>query len=636
MKRPLLFVVLTLSINIAFSQGAGKSIISVIPEPVSSVAGIGSFTPPIDITIITSKNDEVKNIAGQLAKKIKIAFGNNVVIKEGNVATSKSFFLSLTSEKLTPKEGYRLKVTDKGVHLTASDPAGIFWGVQTLYQLMPRQIFSKKQVSLRGWNIPSVTIEDHPRFGWRGLLLDVSRHFFTVEQVKEFIDEMVMFKYNLLHFHLTDDQGWRLEIKSFPKLTEVGAWRAPRAGIWSKVVEPTPDEPRTYGGFYTQEEIKTLIIYAKERYVTILPEIDVPGHSLAAIASYPELTCKTDSITTIPGSLLQITPSNGPPHPSVNNILCPANEKVYEFLDKVFTEVAQLFPFEYIHMGGDECNKGHWGKSEMCKQLMQKEGLKDVFELQSYFVKRVEKILRSKGKKLIGWDEIMQGGLANSASVMSWRGMNSGIAAAKAKHHVVMSPDEYTYVDLCQGDPIAEPPSYAFLRLNKAYQFDPLPPGIDSTYILGGQCNLWTEQVNSMRQAQYMLWPRALATAESIWSPKEKKNWADFVRRVEIQFRRFDIAEIKYSRSLYDPIFTTKRNSNGQLEIQLSTEVEGLTIHFTFDEEFPDNFYPAYSNPLSIPKVASNLTVVTYRGKEQMGKIIKMPVAELKSRAGMR
>jgi hexosaminidase len=256
-------------------------------------------------------------------------------------------------------------------------------------------------------------------------------------------------------------------------------------------------------------------------------------------------------------------------------------------------------------------------------------------ELQSYFVKRVAAIISSKGKKMMGWDEIMEGGLADSAAVMSWQGMKGGTAAATSKHAVVMSPNDYAYVDLYQGDPIAEPPTYSMVRLSKAYQLDPLPPGVDSQYILGGQCNLWSERLYTMRHAQYMLWPRGLAIAESVWSPKEKKDWNGFVRRVENQFRRFDVAETKYSRSMYDPIFTAIKDSSGQLQIQLSTEVEGLTIYYSFDETYPDNFYPAYTLPLSVPKDAANLKVVTYRGKEQVGKIINMPVVELKKRAKM-
>lgn len=426
---------------------------------------------------------------------------------------------------------------------------------------------------------------------------------------------MVAFKFNMLHLHLTDDEGWRVEIKSLPKLTEIGAWRAPRTGLWGKFTKPSPDEPKTYGGFYTQDDIRELVAYANERFVTILPEVDMPGHSLAAIASYPELSCTPGAYQVSSGDPVMIWPEGGGHfYGLVDNTLCPANEKVYEFIDKVITEMATLFPYEYIHMGGDECYHGFWEKSEACQELMKREGMKKVEELQAYFVKKVNQIITSKGKKMIGWDEILEGGEpAKNAAVMSWRGTEGGIEAAKLNHHVVMTPNDYAYVDLYQGDRIAEPITYSKLLLNKAYEFDPLPKGVDPQYILGGQCNLWSERLYNMRHTQYMLWPRGLATAESVWSPAGSKNWNDFVRRVERQFERFDAAEIKYSRSMYDPIFTPHKTSDSTINIELGTQIKDLPIHYSFDETFPDYFYDAYKEPLAVPAGASTLIVVTYR-----------------------
>lgn len=634
MKKLLLIAISILFFTDAQSQRTTRPIISIIPQPVSLIQSEGSFTLPVNLSIIVPKNEQVKKLIDVFSKQVSLATGYKITNKEATVASPNTISFILSTDNTIPDEGYRLKVNKTGIVLTAKKPAGIFYGIQTLLQLLPADIGRKAPNDRKEWIIPAVMIEDYPRFGWRGIMLDVVRHWFTKEQVKDFIDNMVQFKFNMLHLHLTDDQGWRIEIKSLPKLTEVGAWRAPRTGRWGEFTKPTPDEPKTYGGFYTQEDMKELIQYAKDRFVTILPEIDIPGHSLAAVASYPELTCTTDSTYQVnAGERFMIWPGNGTFYGILDNTLCPANEKVYAFLDKVFTEVAALFPFEYIHMGGDECYKGFWEKSTAIKALMQKEGLKDMHEVQSYFVKRVEKIISSKGKKMMGWDEIMEGGLASGASVMSWQGMKGGTAAAKAKHPVVMSPNDFAYVDLYQGDPIAEPPTYSKVLLNKAYQFDPLPPGVDAQYILGGQCNLWSERLHTVRHMQYMLWPRALATAESVWSPASKKNWPDFVRRVENQFNRFDIADINYSRSMYDPIFTATKDANGQLKIELATQIEGLTIHYSFDEFYPDYFYPAYTAPLAVPKEAANLKVVTYRGKEQVGKIINMPVAELKKRA---
>jgi hexosaminidase len=319
----------------------------------------------------------------------------------------------------------------------------------------------------------------------------------------------------------------------------------------------------------------------------------------------------------------------------VDNSLCPANEGTYTFLDKVFTEVAALFPFEYIHVGGDECAKNFWEKSTAVKALMKKEGLKSMHEVQAYFEKRVGKIISSKGKKMMGWDEILEGGLEANAAVMSWRGEKGGIEAAKLKHNVVMSPTTYAYLDYMQGDPILEPKVYASLRLNKAYQFEPVPAGVDAKYILGGQANIWTEQMPNTRHLQYMTWPRGLAIAESVWSPKEKKNWNSFVQKVEQQFKRFDVRDIKYAPSMYDPIFTAKK-AGDQLQIELATEIEGLDIYYSFDNSFPDRFYPKYTGALTPPTDAVMLKVITYRGNQPIGRMIAMPLEEMNKRAGIK
>jgi hexosaminidase len=633
MKRLFLFILLVAISNFLFSQ---SNVASIIPQPVSVVAGTGSFSLPADITIITGSNPDVKKIAGLLSKTISTATGNQAAIKEGSGVTSKSIFLSLSSDKSIPKEGYRLKVTADGVSITATDPAGIFYGMQTLLQLLPKEIAGDKKVQ-REWTIPAVTIEDHPRFGWRGLMLDVSRHFFTKEQVKEYIDEMVRYKFNILHLHLTDDQGWRIEIKSLPQLTKVGAWRVNKTGTFGRFSPPLPNEPKDYGGFYTQEDIKEIVQYAKDRFINILPEIDVPGHSLAAIASYPELTSTPGTYAVNSGEQLMVWPGGGQHfYGLLDNSLCPAKENVYDFLDKVFTELAQLFPFEYIHMGGDETARNFWEKSDDIKALMKKENLKDLNEVQSYFVKRVERIIQSKGKKLIGWDEILEGGLAPNAAVMSWRGMKGGIEAAKQGHEVVMSPTDFAYIDYMQGDGAIEPPVYATLRLKKAYEFEPLPEGVNASLIKGGQANLWSEQIYNMRTAEYMTWPRGFAIAEALWSPKEKRNWNNFVTRVEKEFERLDVAEIKYAPSMYEPIFEISKKDTATVIVKLSTEVENLSIHYSFDNSFPDQFYPKYTSPLTVPKDAAAIKVITYRGNKPMGRLIVIPIADLRRRAGIK
>lgn len=637
MKKPLFIFCFICSSLFLFAQSSGDAALSLIPQPVSIVQTKGSLVLPHQLSIYTDNNAEVNRIANSLSLQLASNFYKVKVVPDKK-PLAKAIHLYLVSDKSIPADGYRLKISATGVSLSANSPSGIFYGVQTLLQLFPKEIVNKDgHTSVKQWSLPLVSIEDHPRFGWRGLMLDVTRHFFTVAQVKDYIDQMVKYKFNMLHLHLTDDQGWRIEIKSLPKLTEVGAWRLERTGTFGTFPKPQPGEKPTYGGFYTHEDIKELVKYAADRFVNILPEIDVPGHSLAALASYPDLSCTPGEYYVSPGDRFMVWPGGGQHfYGLIDNTLCPANEKVYEFLDKVFTEVAQLFPFQYIHMGGDETARNFWEKDEQIKALMKKENLKNLDEVQSYFVKRVEKIINSKGKKMIGWDEILQGGLAPNAAVMSWRGMSGGIEAAKSGHEVVMSPTDFVYIDYMQGDASIEPPVYSTLRLKKTYSFEPLPEGVNEKLIRGGQANLWTEQVYNMRHAQYMTWPRALAVAEVLWSPKEKRNWNGFVPRVEKQFERMDAAQVKYAPSMYDPIITVSKKDSATIMVAMDTEVEGLTIHYSFDNSFPDNFYQAYKAPLTVPNESAALKLVTYKGNKQMGRQMVITMAELKKRAGIK
>lgn len=637
MRKILLLLVTCCMLSTAFSQD--KTTIAIIPAPVSLTPGQGRFVLPSTIGIEAVRQPALSQTLVNLQQQLSTATGYNVILaKPGTTATIR-LRVNNTPDAALGDEGYDLSVAGTGVTIKANKAAGLFYGIQTLLQLLPKEIDSRTAVKGIAWTIPFVTIRDNPRFAWRGLMLDVSRHFFTVQEVKDFIDQMVKYKYNLLHFHLTDDEGWRVEIKSLPKLTEVGAWNVRRVGRFGTFSTPSPDEPRNNGGFYTQNDIKDLVAYAKDRFVDILPEVDMPGHSMAAIVSYPELSCTpgADQYRVISGEKFMNWYPGGF-SALVDNTLCPANEKVYPFIDKVMTELAALFPFGYIHVGGDECAKNFWEQSDAIKQLMKKEGLKNMQEVQSYFEKRVEKIVESKGKKVIGWDEILEGGLAPNAAVMSWRGIKGGIEAAKLGHKVVMSPTTFAYLDYMQGDAIIEPPVYATLRLNTAYSFEPVPDGVDPSLILGGQANLWTEQVYNTRHLQYMIWPRSLAIAECLWSPKEKKNWNDFVRRTEATFQRMDIRQVKYARSMYDVAFAVKKDpaANDSLSITLSTEVEGLDIYYSFDNSNPDNFYPKYAQPLTVPKDAEMLKVITYRDGKPIGRQLNMPVNELKHRAGIK
>lgn len=623
---------------VIMGQNPGDNL-SLIPEPVSAVKQKGNYKFQNKISVTsTNQSAEVKNIMELLKTKLSVATGLPVSVQSGNMDKSDiSFSINKNLNAEIGKEGYQLMVTAaNGVMISANEPAGLFYGVQSLLQLLPPAIESKSVIKNITWVIPAVEITDYPRFGWRGLMFDVSRHFFGVKDVKQFIDDMAAYKYNLLHLHLTDDQGWRIEIKSLPKLTSVGSWRVDKTGTFGTFSKPEADEPRNSGGFFTHDDIRELVQYAKDRFINILPEIDVPGHSLAAIAAYPELVCTPGTYHVNSGEQFMIWPPSGHFYGLLDNTLCPAFENVYEFLDKVFTEVAQLFPFEYIHMGGDETARNFWEKSEAVKELMKKENLKNLDEVQSYFVKRVEKIIMAKGKKMIGWDEILDGGLAPNAAVMSWRGMKGGIQAAKMGHDVVMSPTDYAYIDYMQGDRIIEPPVYATLRLSNAYEFEPVPEGVDAKYIKGGQANLWTEQVYNMRHAQYMVWPRGFAIAEALWSPKSKRNWNGFVPRVEKHFERFDVAQKKYAPSMYDPDFKFSTNAKNEIIVEMNTEVKDISIHYAFDNSFPDNFYPAYSKPVTVPKDAAAMKVITYRGDKITGRLIVFHIDEMKKRAGAR
>jgi len=618
----------------AFSQTFTPDF-SIIPKPVEMHKGTGHFTLPKNIVIHSSTVPELAQTLVYLKEHLSVPTGFHISSAGSpENASVKLLINSLIDHKLG-SEGYHLSVTTSHVIITANQPAGLFYGVQTLLQLLPKEIESKTLVKNVNWVIPAVEITDYPKLGWRGLMFDVARHFFTKDEVKQYIVAMARYKYNVLHLHLTDDEGWRIEIKGYPKLTSVGAWNVKRVGEFGDFIPPKADEPRDYGGFYTQDDIRELVQFAKDRFINILPEVDVPGHSLAAIASYPELSCTPEAIkyNVRSGEKIMDWSRGAPPIALLDNTLCPANELVYSFMDTVITQLADLFPFEYIHLGGDEAPINYWQKNEQVKALMAREGIKDIKQVQGYFTKRVEQIVESKGKKMMAWDEVLEGGVSPSTAVMSWRGMKYGIEAAQNKHDVVMSPTTYAYLDYMQSDEISEPRVYASLRLSKSYEFEPVPAGVDPQFIKGGQANLWTEQVYNIRQAEYMTWPRGFAIAESVWSPNQQKNWPDFFSRVEQHFSRLDISETKYSPAVYDPIFKAGKTADNKLTIDLSTEIEGLDIYYSFDNSFPDRFYPKYMNTLTAPIDAKQLKVITYRGKEAVGRMLTMPIAELKKRA---
>ena len=632
MKRSLFTLSLALFGIILYSQSSPAKF-NIIPEPVATVEKSGNFTLPKSVNILRPAGSENDITVNFLKEKLSKATGSRVTVKSSGKSDIQ-LVLNAIADPMIGNEGYILSVRPKKITIRANKPAGLFYGAQSLIQLFPPQIESPTKVINVAWKIPAVEIGDYPRVGWRGLMLDVARHFFTVDEVKQYIDAMVRYKYNMLHWHLTDDEGWRIEIKSLPKLTETGAWRVEKVGNFGEFSPALPDEPKTYGGFYTQDQIRDIVNYAAERFVQVIPEIDVPGHSLAAVVAYPELSCTegADKYTLRAGEPFMDWSQGAPPIALIDNTLCPANEKVYEFMDKVMTEVAQLFPYPYIHVGGDEAPHNFWQKNPQVQELMKREGLKTIPQVQSYFEKRLEKIIQSRGKKMMGWDEILEGGITPTTALMSWRGTKYGIEASRSGHYVVMSPTTYAYIDYMQGDISTEPPVYSSLRLNKAYQFDPVPPEADARYILGGQANLWTEQVYNIRQVEYMTWPRGFAIAESVWSPKEKKNWENFVNKTENHFQRLDYAETKYSPAIYDPIVSVTKKEDKYF-VELTTEISGLDIYTSFDNSTPDRFYPRYKAPLLVPTDARLMRIITYRGKVPVGRLMTIRVEDLKKRA---
>ena len=627
-----LFVLILLSVfpfSGAFAQPVSQqSIFNIVPQPVKVQPARGMFKLNATVKIeVPSSDKEVLETARLFSKEISIPTGYHLEVVGAVAKNEKAICLILNTipDDVLGKEGYMLEVNPTRINIRANKPAGIFYGMQTLMQLLPPVIENKTKITHENWNIHCVSIMDYPRFGWRGLMLDVSRHFFSKEFVKEYIDQMAKYKYNIFHWHLTDDNGWRIEIKGLPRLTEIGAWRAPRTGNYRSFKVAQPGEKATYGGYYTQEDIKEIVKYAQKRFVTILPEVDVPGHSLALIAAYPNLSC-----TQLPYPVRV-----GRFKVKVDNVLCVANDSTWLMLDKIFTQIATLFPGQYIHVGGDEAYTGFWDKHSKDQALMKREGIGNTKELQSYFEKELESLIISKGKKMIGWDEILEGGLAPEATVMSWRGTQGGIEASKLGHHVIMTPNSNCYLNEYQGDSVVEPLSKATLRLNTCYEFEPVPDGVDPKFILGGQGNLWTEFVANERHAEYMTWPRGLALAEVFWSQKDRRNWSEFIHRMEAQLPRFDAAQIKYARSFYQAIITPVKDDmvNDSMRVQLDTEIPGLDIYYTFDDTNPDQFYPKYDGQsLIIPAGAEQINVVTYRGGKPIGEQINMPLEVLKKR----
>lgn len=515
--------------------------ISVIPQPESLHVTKAHFqVNPQTKIMVRGADTEALRIAGMLAKKIQTATGfPTAVTGAGNYPVKNAVLFSMAeADSSLGEEGYRISVTGSGVRINAARPAGLFYGMQTILQLLPAAIESPQPVKNVVWKIPGVEITDKPRFKWRGMHLDVCRHFMPVDFIKKYIDYMAMHKLNTFHWHLTDDQGWRLEIKRYPLLTRIGAWRK------ETLVGYIKDTPRRFdhtphGGFYTQDEAREIVQYAKERFITVVPEIEMPGHATAAIAAYPRLG--------VTGRQIEVATYWGI-FPDIFNV----KDSTFQFLENVLTEVMGIFPGEYIHIGGDEAIKDQWKASENIQQKIRELGLKDEHELQSYFVKRIERFINSRGRKMIGWDEILEGGLAPNATVMSWRGIEGGIAAAKSRHDVIMTPIQSLYFWTYQGDPKTEPlAAEGYTPLKKVYEFEPVPSTLsaaEAQYIIGAQGCAWTEYMEDPKKVEYMVFPRMSALAEVVWSPQKAKNWKHFTAKMPKQFKRYDYLGINYAK----------------------------------------------------------------------------------------
>ncbi len=563
--------------------------ICIVPRPVSLVEGEGTFTVTSS-TPLAAPGIPRPTIA-LLQGRIRTAAGFQ--LPEGGKAAGDFRGIRIRKDSLSLPDGeaYRISVTTSGITITGGGDPGVFYGIETLLQLFPP---AGAVLSL-----PCCSIEDAPRFRWRGMHLDVSRHFFPAAFIRTYIDILAMHRMNVFHWHLTDDQGWRIEIRKYPELTRTGAWRVDREDRdWGARPPQQTGEHATYGGYYTQDEIREIVEYARERYVTIVPEIEMPAHALAALAAYPEFSCTGGPFTVPPGSYWPIS-----------TIFCAGNEGTFSFLDDILTEVMDLFPGDYIHIGGDEADKSEWKRCPKCQARIRAEGLRDESDLQSYFMKRIESFVRSKGRRVIGWDEILDGGLPPGASVMSWRGMQGGIDAARLGHDVVMAPGSFTYLSQSQGPAALEPPGGGgYLPLGTVYAFEPVPDSLradERPRILGAEGCLWSEFIATPGRAMYMLLPRLAALAEVLWTPAGERDWSDFLRRMPRQLGRYDACGYTWARSGYAVRMATDPDPDSRgVRISLSTELPADSILYTTDGSGPSRGSPVYRSPLTLHESA--------------------------------
>jgi hexosaminidase len=580
MRNILLIIFLSLLSTVAFPQTTG---INIIPRPNSVKRTSGEFTLRKKTKIIAT-DEPGRRTAEMLNELLQRSYGFKLeVTKKAQKRNAIVFINAVPTTGVIPNAERYLLTVEPGFIRISGGERGMFYGMQTLMQILPVEFGD-------GAKVPAAEISDEPRFPYRGMHLDVGRHFMPVSFVKKYIDLMAQYKFNYFHWHLTEDQGWRIEIKKYPKLTEIGSKR--KESVKERNLTPYIGDGVPVEGFYTQEQIREVVAYAKARQITTVPEIELPGHSSAALAAYPELGCRENyeyKVQTTWGIFKEV--------------YCPT-EKTFQFLEDVISETIALFPDSpYIHIGGDEVLKDHWKDSAFVQELKKQENLKDEHEVQSYFIRRMEKFINSKGKKVIGWDEILEGGLAPNATVMSWRGIKGGIEAARSKHDVIMTPTDFAYLDYGQGDPAYEPLNIGgYLPLEKVYSFDPVPKELnpeEAKYILGGQGNIWTEYMKTPEKVEYMAFPRAIALSEVVWSRAEDKNFADFQTRLAAQFPRLDKQNVNYRipepAGLQNMVLGAER-----AKIELTNQLPGGRVYYTLDGSQPDETKTLYDKPFEV------------------------------------
>ncbi|NPA37451.1 MAG: family 20 glycosylhydrolase [Chlorobi bacterium] len=591
MNRILLFF---LPVIFLFSCSSPKPPqVGIIPQPNSVEKKDGVFEINSSTLVYASHNPATMRVAKEFIDFIKKNYGLELKMTENKASDAIMF---IRSQKKGVRKGfYQLQISRKKVKVISPNDAGVFYGMQTLKQLLTPVSYFKKPV------LQCMEINDYPEFEWRGMMLDVSRHFFPKDSIKKLLDILAMHKMNKFHWHLTDGIGWRIQIDKYPLLTEKGAWRVPvpKDAPWKQYETCFKDDPRgAYGGYYTKEDIKEIVKYAAERYIDVIPEIEMPGHSEAALQCYPELQCVGE-------------------HNS--GVYCAGNEQTFDFLQDVLYEVFDMFPSKFIHVGGDEVNKSHWLHCPRCRKRMQELGIKTGEELQSYFISRMEKFIHANGRKLIGWDEILEGGLPPRAAVMSWRGMKGGIEAARTGHYVVMTPGSPCYFDHSQGLSVFEPDSWGGNNpLMKVYDFYPVPKRLDiegRRHILGGQANLWTEKIATWKHVEYMTLPRLSALAEVDWTNPAKKDRKQFIKNIDVQLDRFRELGYNYAESAFTPVAEVKYDKEKKVFVlTLHNELGLYDIRYTLDGTKPDINSTLYTGPVEFTKPIDLYAVCFRRG----------------------